>query len=116
MNRRSFLKSVGKTFGGVLGVGAVGLPKAKSIPDTIITANCTDAVQEWNQLNYFDFSPDEIVSFEVFNGRFFVICKHSIWEIFEDYDGMLSKKGISFIGKAGSQKNIIKQIVTHDLR
>lgn len=29
MNRRSFLKSVGKTIVGVLGLGAVGLPKLK---------------------------------------------------------------------------------------
>lgn len=30
MNRRTFLKSVGKTIGGVLGIGIVSLPKAKA--------------------------------------------------------------------------------------
>lgn len=31
LNRRSFLKSVGKAIGGVLGLGVVGLPKAKAV-------------------------------------------------------------------------------------
>lgn len=32
LNRRSFLKSVGKAIGGVLGLGVVGLPAVKSKP------------------------------------------------------------------------------------
>lgn len=35
MNRRSFLKYVGKTVGGVLGLGAVGLPKLKETQEAV---------------------------------------------------------------------------------
>lgn len=90
MNRRNFLKTVGKTIGGVLGLGAVGLPKKlKEATETIPTpppklgdVYYSEKDKGYQKLNYFDFSLDEIVSFEKYEGSFFVICKHSVWEIF----------------------------------
>lgn len=45
-----------------------------------------------------DFSPDEIVSTEIYHGKFLVFCKHSVWEIEEScYENYLQRKLIAYI-------------------
>ena len=37
---------------------------------------------------------EPIVSFCEWHGRLFVACSHSVWEIFEDYEGQICRKVI----------------------
>jgi len=90
MKRRSFLQSV-------IGFLCVPfLPKIKA--SNVIIGNGMDKVEDWNPLNYMDFSPDEIISIEKFHGRCLIFCKHSVWEIEENcYGDGLQRKLIKYI-------------------
>ena len=88
MNRRTFLKRVGGTIVGF--VAFLIMPKKVSAEQgecNVIIANNIDEIRKWSKPNSIDFSPDTIVAIENFRGRLLIFCKHSVWEIEEDWDG-----------------------------
>lgn len=81
-NRRSFLQSVGKIIGGVLGLGVVGLPKAKAKPvlkregyQPLILANGAEDVQGWR-----------FITCIYNNRRIFAEGRRIKWSKFGEYD------------------------------
>ena len=92
IKRRDFFKTLGTTVCGVV-IGALGLSKIKK-QDVTATDKAEKQEREQMIMNFF---PDEIVSSEIFHGRFLVCCKHSIWEIEEDcYGEFLQRKLIAY--------------------
>lgn len=100
MNRRSFFKMV---TGFAVGVVAAFMPsktKAKSI-EYVKVAECknkdfTEPKWPCKKEHIMDFE-EPIEGVENWHGRFFVYCKHSVWEMFEDYEGELKRKLIRYI-------------------
>ena len=57
-----------------------------AIVDTIGLLKTKKAKFNQKQQMIANFAPDEIVSTEIFHGRFFLCSQHALWEIFEDED------------------------------
>lgn len=122
INRRTFIKRIGQGIAGFVAFLAMPIKKLPAeqgecgdiitakwgsrlrafLPveqgkcnDIVIWAN-PDEVQEWasHTGRIMDFSPDEIETVEKYGGRLTVYCKHSVWEIFEDNNGVLRRKQI----------------------
>ena len=93
MKRRDLFKALGATVCGIV-IGVLGLSKTEK--QDVAVVDKTESVQKREQM-IMDFAPDEIVSSEIFHGRFLVCCKHSIWEIEEDcYGEFLQRKLIAY--------------------
>lgn len=91
IKRRDFFKALGATACGAV-ISILGLSKMKKRNATV--ADKTKPVQKREQMTM-DFFPDEIVSSEIFHGRFLVCCRHSIWELEEGPYGSLQRKLIA---------------------
>lgn len=113
INRRTFIKRIGQAIAGF--VAFLAMP-TKKIPaeqgecGDIITAKWGSRLRAFlpvEQGKCMDFSPDEIETVEKYEGRLIVCCKHSVWEIFEDNNGVLRRKQISCF--SGSQAGRIRE-------
>ena len=64
----------------------------RAVVDTIGLLKAKKVKPNQKQQMTINFAPDEIVSSEIFRGRFFICTRHILWEVEENSDGFTQIK------------------------
>lgn len=70
-------------------------PDTKNSPRLILTMEQSMSTDK-NPIKHISFTPDEVVSSEIFRGKLIICTRDAIWEVFED-ENVLRKKLIAHI-------------------